>query len=335
MGAPPFTLFDLIAAHRVTAVLYAAVQLGVTDALAEGARDSAALAAASGAHEPSLRRLLGALVTLGVCRQEGKRYALTDLGAPLAASSPQSLKAWAIFEGEMLRNSWSGLTDSVRSGQTIGELAGATDRFALMARNPQAVETFNAAMRDLARLVMPAVLTAYDFSSFARLIDVGGGTGELLSGILHAFPSLRGAVLDLPGCAEGAAKRFADAGVANRATFIAGDFFRSVPSGSDGIILKSVVHDWDDARSVRLLSNCRAALPDHGKLILIERLLPETLADDTDHRAVAFSDLNMLRGPGGRERSEAEYRSLLSDSGLRTTRVLHAGRFNLIEAAPV
>ena len=335
LSAPAFTLFDLITAHRITAVLHAAAKLGVADVLAEGARDSAALAAASGAHEPSLRRLLDALVTLGVCRLEDRHYALTDVGLHLSASSPHSLKAWAIFEGEMLRNSWTGLLDSVRSGRTVDELAGATDRFALMARDPQSVDTFNAAMRDLARLVTPAVLRAYDFSRFTRLIDVGGGTGELLTGILQAYPSLQGAVLDLAGCREDAAKRFAGAGLGERAAFIAGDFFRSIPPGADALILKSVVHDWDDSRSVHLLKNCRAALPGHGTLILVERLMPDTLADDAEHRAIMLGDLNMLRGPGGRERSEAEYRSLLDDSGLRTTRVLRAGRFNLIEAAPI
>jgi cyclopropane fatty-acyl-phospholipid synthase-like methyltransferase len=173
---------------------------------------------------------------------------------------------------------------------------------------------------------------SYDFSGISRLTDVGGGTGELLAAVLLAYPSLRGAVFDQAACAGQAQQRFDDAGLGDRAEFIAGDFLKTIPGGADAFILKSTIHDWNDERSATILANCRKALPASGKLILVERIMPEAPADDADHRASALSDLNMLRGPGGRERTAHEYSALLSEAGFRTARIIPAGRFSLIEA---
>jgi hypothetical protein len=326
-------LFDLITAHRITASIYTAAQLGLADALADGPCTAGALSVTVGAPESALRRLLRVLVTIGVCRRAGAgTFALTPVGRHLAGSSPQSLKAWAIFEGKMLQPSWGGLIDSIRGGKTLAELAGFASSFDLMARDPHSVETFNAAMRDLTRLTIPGVLAAYDFSGMSRLIDVGGGTGELLAEVLLAYPSLRGAVFDQAACAGEAHKRFHDAEISDRAAFIAGDFFKSVPGGADALILKSTIHDWNDDRSAAILANCRKALPARAKLILVERIMPEAPADDADHRSSALSDLNMLRGPGGHERTAHEYCVLLNAAGFRITRIVPAGRFSLIEA---
>jgi ubiquinone/menaquinone biosynthesis C-methylase UbiE len=167
------------------------------------------------------------------------------------------------------------------------------------------------------------------------LIDVGGGTGELLTAILRSYPNLRGAVFDLARCADAARRRVQDANLADRAQFIAGDFFHSVPDGADIMTLKSVIHDWDDARAAQILRNCRRSLSDHGKIILVERVMPEMPAERRLDRASALSDLNMLRGPGGRERTETEYRQLLTTAGFRPLRVIPAERYCLIEGMAV
>ena len=184
------------------------------------------------------------------------------MGANLSASAPRSLKAWAIFEGEMLQPAWNGLIESVRSGKTRAELAGGTSRFDSMARDPKAVATFNAAMADVARLLTPSV-TAYDFGPHKKVIDVGGGTGELLVAILQAHPHLSGAVFDLARCADLAHEQFKTAELGERAQFIVGDFFQSVPAGADILTLKSVIHDWDDAQAVLICAiagaRCRTA----------------------------------------------------------------------------
>lgn len=326
-------LFDLIGSHRITAVIYVAVRLGVTDCLAEGAKTARQLAHDTNAHEPSVQRLLRALVTIGVCKAVGKeQFTLSAMGSYLAGSAQQSLKAFALFEGELLSRQWGALLDSIRTGKTAAQLAGTDNSFDLMAQNPRAVQLFNEAMVALTRQVIPAVLAAYDFSSITRLIDVGGGYGELLCAILQACPSLRGAIFDLPRCAEGAKKQLGDAGLSDRGEFISGNFFESVPSGADAVIMKSVIHDWDDACSITILQNCHRALAAGGKLLLVERIMPEIPEANADDCSVTLSDLNMLRGPGGSERTEREYHELLSKSGFTMTRVLSAGRWNVIDA---
>jgi SAM-dependent methyltransferase len=326
-------LFDLMASHRITAVVYVAVRLGVADCLAEGPKTTREVADRTDAHQQSLQRLLRALITIGICKPVGAdQFELTSMGKHLAGSAEQSLKAWALFEGELLSRSWSGLLDSIRTGKTAAELAGIDDPFDLMAQDPERVKVFNEAMAALTRHVVPAVLSAYDFSPIGRLIDVGGGYGELLCAILKAYPSMRGAIYDLRRCADGANRHLSEAGLSERGEFISGSFFESVPAGADAVIMKSIIHDWDDARSITILQNCRRALTERGRLLLVERIMPEIPEVDTEHRSVALSDLNMLRGPGGAERTEREYRELASKARFKVTRVLAAGRSNIIEA---
>jgi cyclopropane fatty-acyl-phospholipid synthase-like methyltransferase len=201
-----------------------------------------------------------------------------------------------------------------------------------MSPSPDKVGIFNEAMADLTRLATPAVLQAYDFGSISHLMDVGGGSGELIGAITREYPQILGTVFDLPRCAKAANQHLKRLGVIDRARFVAGDFFETVPSIADAIILKSVIHDWDDERSRVILRNCRKALPEKGTLLLVERLMPEQPTKDDVDKAHAMSDLNMLRGPGGCERSEEQYCLLLEQSGFRQTLVRSAGRFNVIEA---
>src|SRR5687768_9191412 len=171
-------------------------------------------------------------------------------------------------------------------------------------------------MADLTRLVTPDILSAYDFGRISHLMDVGGGSGELIGAVAKQYPRLRGTVLDLPRCAAATANdHFQRMGVSDRASFLAGDFFKMVPAIADAIILKSVIHDWDDARSGAILKNCRQALPGHGTLLLVERIMPDSPTVRDEDKAHAMSDLNMLRGPGGLERTEKEYRHLLNENG--------------------
>jgi SAM-dependent methyltransferase len=328
-------LFDLIQSHRVTAVIYVAARLGLAELLSYGPQTPGKLAKATGADERALGRLLTALSTIGICSRTGEdSYALTEVGACLDSAAEQSLKGWAIFEAEMLSKSWSGMLDSVMTGKTAAELQGLANSFDLMGRTPENVDKFNVAMTELTRLVTPDILRSYDFSGVSHLMDVGGGSGELLGAIAQQNRKLRGTVFDLPRCAEAASRHLQQIGVSDRVEFVAGDFFKSVPAIADAIILKSVIHDWNDARSILILRNCRQALPNGGKLLLAERLMPETLAMSDEHRAHAMSDLNMMRGPGGCERTEGQYRELLEQSGFDLAAVHPAGRFNVIEARP-
>ncbi len=313
---PILKLLDLIQSHRVTAVIYVAAKLGIAELLRDGPRAPDELAKVTGADTGALGRLLTALSTLGICSPAGEdRYSLTELGAGLDGDAEHSFKHWAIFEGQLLSKSWNGMLESIMTGKTAAQILNVANSFDLMARTPENVSMFNAAMTDLTRLVTPDVLRAYDFGAISHLLDVGGGSGELIAAVAKKYPNIRGTVFDLPRCAEAANHHFNRLGIADRAAFLAGDFFQSLPSMADAIILKSVIHDWNDERNCIILQNCRHALPKDGTLLLVERLMPQSPGVSDEDRAQVMSDLNMLRGPGGRERTEKQYRRLPEVTG--------------------
>lgn len=335
-SASALKLLDLIQSHRVTAVIYVAARLGIADLLSDGPKSLDEIVRATGADRAALARLLAALVTTGICvRAEPDRYALGDMGAALVAGASPSFKEWAILEGGMLAEVWRGLLETVMTGKSAAQLLGFDSVFDLIARAPEDVRNFNAAMANLTGLVTADVLAAYDFSPIPHLLDVGGGSGELIGAVAKRYAHIRGTVFDLPRCEEAASAHLAKLGVGDRTDFVAGDFFEFVPATTGSVILKSVIHDWDDQHSCTILQNCRRSVPKEGMLLLVERLMPPMPALSEEHKSHALSDLNMLRGPGGMERTEAQYRDLLGRTGFCMASVVPAGRFNVIEARPV
>ena len=272
------TFMDLVAGHRVSAVIYVAAKLGIADFIIEGPKTAAELARLTDTHERSLARLMRALITLDIATEgEDGKFELTEMGIHLAAKSQCSLKARALMEGEMLRAGWGQLIESIRTGKTANELAGlGRERFEVLAERKGA-GLFNEGMVAITRVAVPPLLAVCDFSGTSRLMDVGGGLGELMSAILRKYPSMRGIVFDLPHCAEGATKNLTEAGFGGRAEFVAGNFFESVPVGADAIILKSIIHDWNDERCVTILRNCHRALEPNARLFVIDWVVPEKL----------------------------------------------------------
>jgi hypothetical protein len=326
-------LLDLLSGHRVTATLYAAVELGVIESLAAGERTATEVTHECSTHAPSTDRLLVALVALGICQSVGPNcYRLTDMGGCLTNDASHSLRDWALFEGKMLSRSWMGLADSVRSGKTASELAGVEGgRYGQMHRDPEAASVFDAAMASMTRLVARDLIAAGDFNSTGKILDVGGGAGTLLIEILRACPTTSGSILDLGRCEAAARQAIAAAGMQSRASFLTGDFFAGLPAGFDTLLLKNVLHNWDDERCAVLLANCRSALVDADRIVIAERFLPPR---DSSSRSAstALGDLNMLRGPGGCERSEAAYCGLVTSAGLRVACLIPAGRYDLLIA---
>jgi orsellinic acid C2-O-methyltransferase len=157
----------------------------------------------------------------------------------------------------------------------------------------------------------------------------------------HQLPrpsGLRGVVFDTPSGVAEARRHLEAAGVADRCEIIEGDFFESVPAGADAYIMKSIIHDWDDTRSVTILRHCRRAMTDHGVLLILERVLPSRVEATAAHRQVLMGDLNMLAMAGGRERTAEEYQALLASAALTLRAIIPAGapaNFSVIEAAPV
>jgi SAM-dependent methyltransferase len=221
----------------------------------------------------------------------------------------------------MIWEPWGLLAECVRTGQMAPRLMeGVESPFELMERHPEDAEHFNRSMLELTRGVAAMLPAFYDFAGASLVCDVGGGYGALLPPLLHARPGLRGLVYDLPRCAEGARALMAKEGLASRCEFRGGDFFESVPGGADVYLLKSVIHDWDDARSRQILSRCRQALAPGAKLLVLEWIMPERV--EAKDVSMVGTDLNMLVMVGGQERTEAEYRALAASAGLRVTGIV-------------
>ena len=328
---PGGELQALLDGYRSTALLYVAARLRLADLLADGPRDSAELAQQVGAHAPSLRRILRGLVALGVCSEEHDgRFGITPLGALLRADAPGSLRNAAILSGEEYLGAWGGLLHSVMTGETAFNRAFGMSQWEHREQHAELNDCFNAGLREETARVTGAILAAYDFSSFHTIADVGGGHGSLLAAILKAHPSVSGLLFDRPHVVAEARPCLEEAGVGGRCRITGGDFFCRVPDGADAHVLKSVIHDWDDEQSLALLRNCHKALEERGALLLVERVMPARVEADPD---TVLLDVHMLAVTGGRERSEAEYRALLTAAGFRLTRVIPTRcRFSLIEA---
>lgn len=170
--------------------------------------------------------------------------------------------------------------------------------------------------------VTDAVASAYDFSAFSTLVDVGGDQGALLVAILAANHGLRGVLFDQPHVVASAGSIVEAAGVADRCEIVGGDFFKSLPSGGAAYLLKSIIHDWDEECAVAILTNCRRAMGQRGTLLLVEEMLS--------------ADRDVLVSPGGQERTEAEYRALLAAAGFTLSRVIPTGtRVDIVEGLPI
>ena len=330
-------MLSLINANWTTQAVSVATQLRLPGLLRDGPQTAHALAQATHCHGPSLTRLLRALTSIDVLTEAADGlFELTSVGALLREDVPGSLAAWAEFCGTHSWATWGRLVESVRTGDSIRKQASGVDGFHHLDDDAQGAMLFNRAMVDLTQPVALAIARSVDFSGMRLIADVGGGYGELIASILSEHPSLRGILFDLAHATAAAGSRLPAAGVEDRCTLVTGSFFDAVPDGADAYLLKSVLHDWDDDHAVKILRNCRRAMASHARLFVIERIAPEHFCDSPRDQGIARSDLNMLVGTGGRERTETQYRDLLDAAELRITRLLAMGDpYRVIESAPI
>ena len=325
-------MFRLITGFWVSQAVGVAAALGIADQLEGGPRHGDDLARAVGADPDALQRLLRMLASLGVFAEVAPgTFGQTPLSETLRSDVPGSLRAYAMMQcapGRWLP--WGRLLDSIRSGRPMAREALGMEHFAYYAQHPDEAAFFNAGMAEVSAWAAGVVLRVYDFSRTRVVADVGGGHGSLLAAILRAAPGARGILFDLPRVIATARPGIAAQGLADRCELVAGDFFEAVPEGADLHLLQQVVHNWDDAEAARLLGNCHRALPPGGKLVLVEMIVPSDNRPSEAH----LMDLNMLVNLGGRQRTEAEYRSLLQAAGFRMERAIPTQTpFYVIEAA--
>jgi len=308
-------LMRMVDGFRVTQTIHAAVELGIPDLLAGGERSSDDLAEASEADASALYRLLRALASLGILHEaDGRRFSLTELGQPLRADAPGSLRGWVRLCGrDSMWDTWGNLTTSIRTGENTFSSLHGESVWEWRASRPEESVIFDEAMRSTTLVANAAILAAYDFRRFGTVVDVGGGTGTLLASILEAHPGTRGILFDQEHVVSGAGEVLREAGVADRCDVFGGSFFESVPEGGDAYVLKMIIHDWEDEECVAILRTCREAMAPEAVLLVIER----DLGPPNENAVAKISDLNMLVMPGGRERTEDEYAALLDRAGLR------------------
>lgn len=327
---PPIALNTMMAGYWIARAIYAAAVLGVADHLAAGPALVGDVAKAVGAHEESLYRTLRALASVGVFAEtEPRTFALTPMASCLQ-TGPGSLRALSLFD-QLQYVAFEDIVHSVKTGKTAFEHRHGQSLFEYLGKHPEDARQFDEGMSGFVNNNAAAVVAAYDFSRFGSIVDVGGGLGLLMGMILKANPEARGVLFDLPHVAERAKKRIADAGLSTRCEVVGGDFFKSVPSNGDAYLMASILHDWDDDRSIAILKACRQGAPKTAKLLLVEMVIPPG-------DAFFFGkllDLNMLVVLGGRERTEAEYRALLSAGGFRLDRIVPTPSLaSVVEAVP-
>ena len=323
--------------YTTSQILYSAVRMGLPDALSSGPVPVEKLAASFGCDTVGMSRLVRALVVLGVLYEVAPdQVELAELGRPLCAEHPRSIRASLLLLGNpAIWRAWGGLADAVRTGTPAFDDVHGQPLFDHLAGDPMLSDIFNTAMREGTTWVAAAAARAYDFSKAGTVVDIGGGNGTLLAAVLAEAPTARGILFDTAEGVAGAAARLHHSGVADRTAIEVGDFFETVPAG-DVLILKGVLHDWDDERCLTVLRRCRQAVATGGRLLVLEPVLPDRL-DTPQALGVVMSDIAMLVYTGGRERSRDEFAKLLTAAGFALVSVsppLGGSSVRLLQAQP-
>lgn len=323
-AAPPLPIQMLgrITGYWVSFGVHVSARLSIADHLAKGPRTSADLAQASGAHEPTLYRLLRMLASHGIFREtDGRRFENTPLSETLRADVPASMKPFAIMmvDGPSVL-AWNDLLETVKTGEEAFQRVHGMGGFEYLAAHPDKGKEFGEAMTSISGTENPAIAEAYDFGGIRTLVDVGGSHGSLLAAILPRNPGLRGVVYDRAEVVENARNdvHVRAQGVDGRLDLVAGNFFDEVPAGADAYIMKYILHDWDDAQSKQILSNCRKAMAKSGRVLVVDNVIPP----GNEPHWGKMLDMNMLVLTPGRERTEPEFRELFASAGLRVARIV-------------
>lgn len=335
-GTPPphAQIIQMATSLWLSRAVYAAAKLGLADLIGAGRLTAEELAPQTGTHARSLYRLMRTLASVGFFEEDrDRRFALTPLGASLKAGAPGAARSTVMaLAGQWMWAAWGEFLYSLETGQTAFQKVWGMHVHDYLAAHPEEAAFFGEAMIGFHGAEPPAVAAAYDFSTTQTLVDVGGGTGNLLSTILRTHPHLRGMLYDLPHVVPEARMKFKAAGVTDRAAAVDGNFFESVPNGGDAYLLSHVLIDWEEEKCLTILRNCRKAMGPDGKLLIIESVLP---AGDAPH-AGKILDLVMLTVSGGVERSAEEYGALLERASFRLARIVPtASAVSVIEATPV
>jgi hypothetical protein len=325
-------MLERIAAYWQSQLVFVAAKLGIADVLVEGPLTVDEIAARVGAHPPYLGRVLRALASVGIFASDPHgRFHLTRLAQTLRSDHPESLRDFALMLVDDYNwSAWGALEHSVRTGVSAFEHVHGAPAFPWMREHPDKEKMFSASMASLSVMENAAVARAYAFGKLRKVVDVGGAHGHLLVAILRSYVKVRGVLFDQPPVIEEATKSgfITATDVANRCEAVGGDFFESVPAGADAYVMKYIVHDWDDEKGVHILQNCRKAMADDGRVLVIDHVVAAGNRFDWGK----LIDVNMMVMMGSKERTKEEFRQLFARAGLRLKRVVRtASSLSILE----
>jgi len=315
---PREALLQMVNSYMISQALYVVAKLGIADLLADGPKSADEIAAVVDCHPPSVYRVLRSVAAVGVFAEgEDGRFELTPMGDLLKSDTEGSLQGWTVIRGEpFVWRPWGEILHSVKTGRSAFGHVFEKPAFDYLGENQDDARLFDNAMRSISHGKFEALAEAYDFSGVKTLVDVGGGNGGMMTAILKANTHLKGTIAELPHVVDHATERMEEAGLTERCECVPVDMFESVPA-SDAYIMGNVIHDWDDERSITILSNCRKAMRDDGRVLLVEMVL----TPGNEFHLGKLVDIEMLvMTDGGLERTEAGYQKLFESAGLR----LHA-----------
>ncbi len=328
---PPLRIFQMISGFWSSQCLYAAAKLDIADHVSGTPKHIDKIAEETKTHSASLYRVMRALASTGVfVEKDEKHFVHSDVSEVLKSDLPHSMKWLVMAElGQEHYRGWGNLIHSLKTGKIAFDETEGESVWEYYQKNPEDGKTFMKAMTGLSEGFNAAVVPAYDWQGFKKIADVGGGNGSLLAAILNANKNAAGILFDEPYVTNKAREVLKSKGVDERVEIISGDFFKEIPQGGDAYILKFILHDWDDEKSLRILKNIHAAMKKEAVLIIIEGVL----LGGNEPQVGKLLDINMLVMTGGTERNEMEYKSLLEKSGFELLRILPThSPMNIIEA---
>jgi hypothetical protein len=325
-------MLERIAAYWQSQLVFVAAKLGIADVLAAGPLTVNEIATRVGAHPSYLGRVLRALASVGIFAADPHgRFHLTRLAQTLRSDHPESLRNFALMLVDDYNwSAWGALEHAVRTGESAFEHVHGAPAFPWMHDHPDKEKMFSASMASLSAMENAAVARAYPFGKLRKVVDVGGAHGHLLVAILRSYVKVRGVLFDQPRVVEAAVKSGAlnASDIVGRTEVTGGDFFESVPEGADAYVMKYIIHDWNDDKCVRLLQNCRKAMAEDGRVLVIDHVVAAGNRFDWGK----LMDINMMVVMGSKERTKDEFRQLFARAGLRLKRVVRtASSLSLLE----
>lgn len=337
MSVPPqdkrSELRSLINGYRNSVLVYLAARHGIPDLLNNGPRDADDLAAALSCRADVLLRLMRGMASIGLLQEETPGgFSLTEKGALLSGEQGVAFKTEALLAGEDYIPAWANLGETLQTGETAYDAVFGMTPWERREQMPELNTTFNEWLAYVTSRAAPVLAAGFDFSRYETIADIAGGHGALLAEILRAWPAVRGILFEQPHVVDEAESFLGTENVMDRCSIQSGDIFEAIDCKANAFLLKSVIHDWNDEKSIAILANCHAALQPSGTLLLVERFLPSAAKEDP---MTVMLDLHMMAVTGGRERTKAEFEDLLERSGFRMTSVTPTRiGFHIMECVP-